>query len=101
MSAPALTFFTRLQRLSATAALALGLAMPALAETDAHAQLEDMARQWVDQNLGASENTAAMLRPEIEVGALDTRLRLAPCQQVEPYLPRGSRLWGRTRIGLR
>jgi flagella basal body P-ring formation protein FlgA len=35
------------------------------------------------------------------VGQLDPRLHLAPCLRVEPYLPAGSRLWGRTRIGLR
>lgn len=40
-------------------------------------------------------------RVEIEVGQLDPRLRLAPCQRVEPYLPTGTRLWGKARIGLR
>ncbi|MEO8297951.1 MAG: flagellar basal body P-ring formation chaperone FlgA [Burkholderiales bacterium] len=40
-------------------------------------------------------------RIEIEVGSLDPRLRLAPCQRIEPYLPAGQRLWGKTRIGLR
>jgi flagella basal body P-ring formation protein FlgA len=40
-------------------------------------------------------------RVEVEVGPLDPRLRLAPCERVEPYLPTGTRLWGRTRIGLR
>jgi flagella basal body P-ring formation protein FlgA len=40
-------------------------------------------------------------RVEIEVGQLDPRLRLAPCQRVEPYLPVGTRLWGKARIGLR
>lgn len=38
---------------------------------------------------------------EVSVGQLDSRLRLAPCARVEPYLPAGSRLWGRTRLGLR
>jgi flagella basal body P-ring formation protein FlgA len=38
---------------------------------------------------------------EVSVGALDERLRLAPCTRVEPYLPTGARLWGRTRLGLR
>jgi flagella basal body P-ring formation protein FlgA len=38
---------------------------------------------------------------EVAVGSLDPRLRLAPCARVEPYLPAGSRLWGRTRLGLR
>ena len=38
---------------------------------------------------------------EVQVGKLDPRLNLAPCNRVEPYLPNGSKLWGRTRIGLR
>jgi len=40
-------------------------------------------------------------RVEVEVGALDARLRLAPCDRVEPYLASGTRLWGKSRIGLR
>ena len=40
-------------------------------------------------------------RVDVVVGQLDARLRLAPCQRVEPYLPQGTRLWGKTRIGLR
>jgi flagella basal body P-ring formation protein FlgA len=87
------------------ALLALGLvtvlvllAVPAQASEAA--DLQALARDWVDQNLAGEDDTAT-LRPEIEIGSLDTRLRLAPCQRVEPYLPRGSRLWGRSRIGLR
>ena len=34
------------------------------------------------------------------MGSLDPRLKLAPCNQVEPHLPAGTRLWGRSRIGL-
>ena len=40
-------------------------------------------------------------RVEVSVGQLDPRLRLAPCERVEPYLPAGVRLWGKVRIGLR
>lgn len=40
-------------------------------------------------------------RVEIEAGSLDSRLRLAPCAKIEPYLPSSSRPWGRTRVGLR
>jgi len=40
-------------------------------------------------------------RTEIIVGSLDPRLRLAPCRQVEPFLPQGTRLWGKAMIGLR
>jgi flagella basal body P-ring formation protein FlgA len=40
-------------------------------------------------------------RVEVLPGQLDPRLRLAPCQQIDAYLPPGSTPWGRTRIGLR
>jgi flagella basal body P-ring formation protein FlgA len=38
---------------------------------------------------------------EVEVGQLDPRLHLAPCERVQPYLPNGSKPWGKTRVGLR
>jgi flagella basal body P-ring formation protein FlgA len=41
------------------------------------------------------------LRVEIEPGRLDPRLRLAPCERIEPYLPPQARAWGRSRVGLR
>ncbi len=40
-------------------------------------------------------------RVEVVVGRLDARLKLAPCRQVQPYLPTGSRAVGNVRIGLR
>ncbi|WP_310460377.1 flagellar basal body P-ring formation chaperone FlgA [Sphaerotilus sp.] len=40
-------------------------------------------------------------RVEVIPGQLDPRLRLAPCQQIDPYLPPGTLPWGRTRVGLR
>lgn len=65
-------------------------------------ELQQQARRWLDQSV-ASVATAATtpLRMEIEVGRLDSRLRLAPCSRIEHYLPVGTRLWGKTRIGLR
>ena len=67
------------------------------------ALLAQMARDWLEPALNTtlSENPDSILRPEVVMGALDARLRLAPCQQIEPYLPPGTRLWGRSRIGLR
>lgn len=40
-------------------------------------------------------------RVEVLLGQLDPRLKLAPCAQVEPYMPAGHSAWGRSRIGLR
>lgn len=41
------------------------------------------------------------MRVEIETGQLDPRLKLAPCELVQPYLPNGTKPFGRIRIGLR
>lgn len=40
-------------------------------------------------------------RAQIEVGTLSPYLRLAPCNQVEPFLYPGARLWGPGFVGLR
>ena len=63
------------------------------------AELEQQVRTLA---LGsASSAPAGVTRVEVLVGQLDPRLRLAPCQRVEPYLPPNARLWGKSRIGLR
>jgi flagella basal body P-ring formation protein FlgA len=49
----------------------------------------------------AREASAAGNRVEVEVGEFDPRLALAPCARAEPYLLPGTRLWGRTVIGVR
>lgn len=62
------------------------------------------AQEWVNQQLRTVPDKPGKnptLRPEVEVGQLDSRLQLAPCSRVEPYLPPNTRLWGRSRIGLR
>lgn len=75
------------------------------APAPAAAGLEDLSvlsQRWVDEALAQAQAGGALaLRMEVEVGALDPRLRLAPCERVEPYLPAGTRLWGRARLGLR
>lgn len=50
---------------------------------------------------GAQAAMPAQARVEVQVGQLDPRLKLAPCRQIQPYLPPGLAMWGRTRIGLR
>jgi flagellar basal body P-ring formation protein FlgA len=65
--------------------------------------LDSALQQQVQQLALASAGSArpGMPRIEVAVGLLDPRLRLAPCQQVQPYVPDGVRLWGKSRIGLR
>lgn len=50
---------------------------------------------------GARQVAPSSARVEVELGRLDPRLRLAPCEQIQPYLPPNQRMWGRTRIGIR
>jgi flagella basal body P-ring formation protein FlgA len=77
-----------------------GFAAPAEAEEAAPA----LAASLLDSvRTLALENTPAKgaIRVEIAIGQLDPRLHLAPCQRIEPYVPVGVRLWGKSRIGLR
>jgi flagella basal body P-ring formation protein FlgA len=94
-------FFARVRRCAWLAALVF-LAPPALAQTaDVGLDADTLQRiQALGEQAGAGLAPGAM-RVEIEPGRLDPRLRLAPCQHIEPYLPPGARAWGRTRVGLR
>ena len=73
----------------------------AQAVADPAADLGSLTQRWLDNALASNPSDGLPLRMEVSVGTLDSRLRLAPCTRVEPYLPAGSRLWGRTRLGLR
>lgn len=57
-------------------------------------------QRWVDEAMAKSA-TDLPLRMEVVVGEPDSRLRLAPCARTENYLPPSTRLWGRSRIGVR
>ena len=89
------------------AAFALGTAATAIAQEEpAYApdpallqQVESMARTGASAATAASE--APGVRVEVKVGKLDPRLKLAPCQHIDTYLPPGLPVWGATRMGLR
>ena len=81
--------------------LGLGSAQAQVAAPSADAnEVYAAAQRWLDSSL-AQQSGDLPLRMEVVVGQLDRRLNLAPCQQVEPYLPPNVRLWGRARLGLR
>jgi len=93
-----------------SAAMVVGLVFGVLAGAHAQGQtandpandLGPLSQRWLDAAVQQGLAGANLpLRMEVTVGALDPRLRLAACNRVEPYLPAGSRLWGRTRLGLR
>lgn len=79
------------------------MTMAAQAQTEAvESEFLGATRHWLDQAVAGIQSSGAVpLRMEVSVGTLDSRLRLASCSRVEPYIPVGTRLWGRTRLGLR
>ena len=83
----------------------LGLAIvvsPAQAQGEPAPDVHAVAQDWLrDATAAAQPAGPTALRVEVKIGSLDSRLKLAPCGNVEPYLPPGARLWGRTRVGLR
>lgn len=96
------------QLLAGAALIALVLWSPGLVAQTATTEsdsgsLERLARDFLEPALPASlgDKDGPALRPEIEIGTLDSRLRLSPCSRIEPHMPKGSSLWGRSRIGLR
>ncbi|HNT37780.1 MAG TPA: flagellar basal body P-ring formation chaperone FlgA [Rubrivivax sp.] len=87
--------------LAAVAALVPVLAhAQAAADAVLDAQLVERVQALVRTQAPRAAGAAQTPRVVVEVGRLDPRLRLAPCERVEPRLPPG-RLWGRTRVGLR
>lgn len=77
--------------------LALGAGVLAVPARAGDAGLQQQVRQFASTSLVTTDGT----RVEVEVGSLDPRLKLAPCQEIQPYLPANARLWGKSRIGLR
>lgn len=93
----------RLRDLAASA-LALGAWTYAAASADAPlTQVEEVLHLEARARLPRQAAGAAASSPRIEVsvGELDSRVRLAPCARIEPYVPAGFKPWGRTRVGVR
>jgi flagella basal body P-ring formation protein FlgA len=72
------------------------------------AQVLELTRQMAQHvgRGGMSDGLArgvgpAVSRVEVSFGAADPRLRLAACDKVLAYVPEGTNLWGRSRVGLR
>lgn len=63
-------------------------------------EIQAQAKNWADSAATEARGSSA-LRMEVNVGALDSRLKLARCAKVEHYIPPGTTLWGKTRVGVR
>jgi flagella basal body P-ring formation protein FlgA len=69
------------------------------ANSQSHGQLRDTARAFLETQL---TDNSTQVDTEIQIGRLDSRLRLTPCTSApKPFLSAGSRLHGKLTIGLR
>jgi flagella basal body P-ring formation protein FlgA len=89
-----------------SAAIAAALMVTActgvFAQNPTNADYQALANNWVNSALATSNVVDGVpLRMEAAVGGLDSRLKLAPCGNVEVFLPPGARLWGKARVGIR
>ena len=75
--------------------LLLAAAGPATAEPSA--ELTERVRLLVDERVVGNGGGEV----EVTVGEPDSRLKLAPCARMEPFVPAGARLLGRTSLGVR
>jgi flagella basal body P-ring formation protein FlgA len=73
--------------------LVAGLAVAPLAGAS---DLTERVRLLVDERVAPNGGEI-----EVVVGEPDARLRLAPCDEMEPFVPTGARLIGRTSLGVR
>ncbi len=77
-------------------------AAPVWAQEQGTVELQAMAQRWVNEAVPKAQKLESRaLRMEGVVGALDSRVKLAACANIEAYVPPGSRLWGRSRVGMR
>lgn len=78
-----------------TSALSLSSAQT-IASEDAHAAIKAGIEQFL--RLRQPKN---LIRLEIEVGKIDPRLKLAPCEHLENFLPPRNKEWGKLTVGVR
>ena len=93
-----------------SAALSLTLSMPLVSRAQAPAPVpttdpiltpEAVAQATALLHQAAQAGAPRGARILALPGVLDARLKLAPCTQVQAFLPGGVTAWGKTRVGLR
>jgi flagella basal body P-ring formation protein FlgA len=60
----------------------------------------DPIEKFISSQVQAA-TTGNNIRVTIQLGQLDSRLKLRPCTELTPFVPPGTRLWGRAHVGVR
>lgn len=78
------------------------LLLPALSHADAAAPKQDRASILRSAEQFLKVQTAGLPgQVKIDIGTLDEHANLAACDNLEPFIPAGSHIWGRTTVGVR
>ncbi|MEO8600600.1 MAG: flagellar basal body P-ring formation chaperone FlgA [bacterium] len=72
----------------------------AMAQADVQMQNAAATQQAIKHFL-QSQTAGLPGKIEIVVGPIDPRLSLTACAALEPFIPRGGKLWGKTTIGVK
>jgi flagellar basal body P-ring formation protein FlgA len=80
---------------------ALALALATAAAGAAPPADPAMLRSWLEPQVAEIAAREGFTRYQIDLTPIQARTPLAPCARVEPFLPAGSRPWGRLNVGLR
>ena len=72
------------------------MAVAVMASASSPADLSARLRLFLDQQPLPFDGEV-----EVVVGEPDSRLNLAACARYEPFIPSGTRLWGKTSLGMR
>jgi flagellar basal body P-ring formation protein FlgA len=57
--------------------------------------------QLIQRSIRQENSLSQDFKIDIKIGELDPRLSLAPCQKIEPFIPQGTKLWGKTIMGIK
>lgn len=80
----------------------LFLALTALHGTvSAQTPTTDPLQQFVQRETASMAASLGGARLDVSVGSLPAGMQLAACARMEPFMPNGARLWGRSHIGMR
>ena len=58
--------------------------------------IQNAVKDFIDSHASSSGGIV-----QVEVGQIDSRITLPRCADLEPFIPPGNRLWGKTSVGVR
>jgi flagellar basal body P-ring formation protein FlgA len=87
-----------------TSAALLSTTNSVKANTNANSTVVKTLFEWnqhIQRSIRQENSLTQDFKIDVKIGELDPRLALSPCQKIEPFIPHGTKLWGKTIIGIK